>query len=78
MRGNQLSVHSGTYIDDMIRVGNKESRILARKTDNNFEMKGEEELPCSLACFRIIREGNNIFMQQQEYLKSLKIFQEEA
>lgn len=64
---------SGSYVDDLIRCGNKEFRELSKKTNERFEMAEESKLPSEFTGFVIDRDkDNNIVIDQNAYLRQLE------
>ncbi len=42
---------SGTYVDDMLRVGTPEFRTHTSATNKKFDMGADDESPCNLTDF---------------------------
>lgn len=69
---------SGTYVDDIMRVGNDQFRKLSKKTNDMFEMAEDEEIPCRFTGFKLERDNGIINLQQSEYLSKLNLMPEDA
>lgn len=51
MKGTILKGRQGGYVDDLIRSGNKDFRMLAKKASHKFDMADDQELPCIFRIF---------------------------
>lgn len=51
---------SGTYVDDLLRCGNKAFSEIGKKTAETFEMAHEEHIPCTFTGFQLRRDDDGI------------------
>ena len=64
---------SGTYVDDLIRAGDKELKKLSNATAKKFDMADEEHPPCSFTGFRLEKDENGtLSIDQKSYVKSIR------
>ena len=64
---------NGSYVEDLLRVGNREFRDLWSHTHRRFETSGDDDLPVTFAGFEIARESDGSFtIDQTFYLKRLE------
>lgn len=79
MKDNQLIGLSGTYVDDILRVGSEEFRMIASKTNNEFEMDDDKELPCTFTGFKLEKNEDGVLqLQQHDYLSQITVLPEDA
>lgn len=64
---------SGTYMDDLLRCGNKRFAELGKKTNTRFEMADNEKPPCTFTGFNLSRtDEGTIELHQNTYVESLR------
>lgn len=63
---------SGAYVDDLLRAGNAYFRTIAHKTNQKFDMAGDEQLPADFSGFRIDFLNGILHQTQQPYLSNLE------
>lgn len=64
---------SGTYVDDLLRAGNRQFRQNTTKTTNKFDMTKDSPLPFKHTDFSLSRDSeNNVIIDQHHYLRKLE------
>lgn len=74
MTNGLLKGLSGTYVDDMLRSGERGFRDLAKSTSKKFDMAEDEKPPCTFTgfCITFDDKGEQLQLNQQAYVKKLK------
>ena len=64
---------SGSYVDDLMRAGDADFKVHAKKTAEAFEMATDEEPPCDFTGFRLdVTEENTLTLDQHSYLNTIR------
>jgi len=64
---------SGSYVDDLLRCGDKKLRKFGRRTNERFDMAEDEEPPCTFTGFRLHKgKDGDLELEQKEYVEKLK------